>query len=490
MKKLILAICLTISSIALYAQEATTVIISEVCGSGSGVNGIRDFVELYNPTSNDIDLSGWSVKYKSATGSTFSGSVTIELGKKIKSHGFFLLGFVGNGALAPDAQGTFDISGSTTGGGHIALCSPSTTGPALYGFQNLVDLVGWGTGNMPEGGIGNAAPSHPALGGSLERKASIGSTTATMANGGADALKGNGYDTNNNRTDFVVRSISNPQNSSSPLEGPDYYIKFTDTYPKSSSVSAQSFDLNINADRIGKAYYAVVEDGEQPPMVSQIFAGQRFDGSAAISSGTLDIDAANIDYLKTVTNLQPGKSYDVYIVAENSYQRLQTSATKIDVQMEGTLPVTLSSFTAIVKQNAIEVNWRTLSEKNNSHFSLFASNDGKNWEEIKRIESKALNGASTVAIDYNLSIALSNISLAAFGFLSLLFMPSVRNRFARFAILLCLLTSFISCAKENQSSMELDIHGKGKQKTYLKLVQYDLNGTITELGVTSVTRTL
>ncbi len=41
-----------------------------------------------------------------------------------------------------------------------------------------------------------------------------------MAAGGADELKGNGHDTNNNAADFVTRTMRDPQNASSPTEMP------------------------------------------------------------------------------------------------------------------------------------------------------------------------------------------------------------------------------------------------------------------------------
>lgn len=55
---------------------------------------------------------------------------------------------------------------------------------------------------------------------SIERKALSTSTASTMLIGGADEFKGNSYDTNNNSTDFILRTISQPQNSSSPTETP------------------------------------------------------------------------------------------------------------------------------------------------------------------------------------------------------------------------------------------------------------------------------
>jgi hypothetical protein len=82
----------------------------------------------------------------------------------------------------------------------------------------MVDRVGYGTANQPEG---TAAPAHPAAGGSLERKARDTSTASTMGAGGADANAGNGWDTDDNSKDFVVRAVREPQNSRSETERPE-----------------------------------------------------------------------------------------------------------------------------------------------------------------------------------------------------------------------------------------------------------------------------
>ncbi|NPC70412.1 hypothetical protein HPP05_11700 [Corallococcus exiguus] len=190
------------------------VVISEVSGgNGSGTAATDEFIELYNPTNSDVDLSNWLVGYKSATGPAWTGTVTIPAGKVIRAHGYFLLGganYSGTGFATKDLSYTsFDMSASTTAGGHVRL-------QQLVGSTYVdVDKLGWGTGNAPEGA---AAPSHPAVGGSLERKAVSTSTSTSMAVGGADAARGNGQDSDNNANDFVTRAVRQPQSSFSPLE--------------------------------------------------------------------------------------------------------------------------------------------------------------------------------------------------------------------------------------------------------------------------------
>jgi hypothetical protein len=81
-----------------------------------------------------------------------------------------------------------------------------------------MDTVGYGTGDSAEG----SAPLTPvhAAGSSFERKALSTSDATSMSAGGADELKGNGYDTNNNKNDFVTRTTRDPQNASSTAERP------------------------------------------------------------------------------------------------------------------------------------------------------------------------------------------------------------------------------------------------------------------------------
>ncbi|MFP2931111.1 lamin tail domain-containing protein [Pyxidicoccus sp. 3LG] len=195
------------------------VVISEISG-GNGTGGTLstdEFVELYNPTDSDITLNGWSFQYKSATNTErYTGTATIPDGTVIKARGYLLIAHTNyTGSVTADVTYSFDMSASTTAGGHVRI-GPNLTATNLND-PNTVDKIGWGTANQPEG---TKAPNHPAAGGSLERKARPESTSATMAVGGADENAGNGHDSNDNSVDFVTRAARQPQNSSSPTERP------------------------------------------------------------------------------------------------------------------------------------------------------------------------------------------------------------------------------------------------------------------------------
>jgi hypothetical protein len=204
-------------------QIANHVVISEMfTGGGSSNSSVlyqRDWVELYNPTSSPVDVTGWTIQYKSATGTGTYGAGT-ALSGTIPAYGFYLIvsGTAGTGGVAlplsADADISLNLSGSS---GRVVLCNDGTlvTAGSEGSATNLVDFVGYGTVNSNEGA--SAAPG-ASLTASLERKAQASSTAVTLASGGADEILGNGYDSNDNGNDLVSQSAPNPQNTGSAIE--------------------------------------------------------------------------------------------------------------------------------------------------------------------------------------------------------------------------------------------------------------------------------
>jgi hypothetical protein len=221
MKRVIAAAlaCLWILAAEARGQIAGHIVISELYGSGGNIGAVykNDYVELYNPTSFDMDLAGWSVQYGSATG---TGSWhAASLGGHILRFGYYLIQLSGgtNGIPLPVADTTGSINMSATAGKVALVRNTAALSGANPADSLIVDLVGYGDANGYEGG--GPAPS-PGTATSLERKAKPGATAASMAPGGSDAGSGNGWDSNSNTADFVVQSSPDPQNSSSPAEKP------------------------------------------------------------------------------------------------------------------------------------------------------------------------------------------------------------------------------------------------------------------------------
>ncbi|QTN32989.1 Ig-like domain-containing protein [Akkermansiaceae bacterium] len=180
---------------------AGQVVISQVYGGGGNASAqfTNDFIELYNTTANPISLSGWSVQYASATGTTWSAS---NLEGVIQSGGYFLVQLAAglNNTLPPseplpipDSTGTLALSGTN---GKVALSNSITplSGSNPASDPAVSDLVGYGTANGFEG---TAAAS------------GLSNTTAAIRK-----VAGS-QDTNDNAADFTTGPPA-PRNSSSP----------------------------------------------------------------------------------------------------------------------------------------------------------------------------------------------------------------------------------------------------------------------------------
>ncbi|WP_436531749.1 ExeM/NucH family extracellular endonuclease [Actinoplanes sp. HUAS TT8] len=175
----------------------TAIVISEVYvnGGSAGASFANKFVELYNPTAGAVTLAGTTLQYRAATSTvTPSGSQVFALSGTVAAHGHFLVQLPGNGAANPGAAlPAPDLSTGTSvnpgaAGGTLYLAA-SATG-VLPTDAAVVDKVGWGTSNSPEG----TAPTGNSVVLSYQRAAS-------------------GADTDDNAADFTVAAPA-PQNSS------------------------------------------------------------------------------------------------------------------------------------------------------------------------------------------------------------------------------------------------------------------------------------
>jgi len=198
----------------LVGNPTSHVVISEV-----QINS-DEFVELYNPTSNSVNMTGWYWSYFPSTRAENNPyrNKQFPSGATIPSHGFYLISVYDDPNTSENyisiANWNIGYAGpqisNTDGAVGIYSANPATKSSPAAAAAVCVDKVGWGSPQVYEG-----TPAQvPAVGQSLERKARSNSTPASMAPGGADALLGNGYDIGNNSADFIIRVSSQPQNSS------------------------------------------------------------------------------------------------------------------------------------------------------------------------------------------------------------------------------------------------------------------------------------
>lgn len=211
MKKLYFLILVLFVTISTQAQ----VVISQVYGGGgnSGATFTNDFIELFNRGTVAQDLTGWSVQYASAAGTSWFvtrlPNFTLQPGKY-----FLIQQAAGSNNIA--ALPTPDLNALTCGCTYNTATTPAviTTGIAMSGANGKVILVNstvaettanpTGSQIIDKMGFGNADGYE----GTAAVAALTNSTAAIRLNGGCK-------DDNQNSTDFSTGTPT-PRNSSTP----------------------------------------------------------------------------------------------------------------------------------------------------------------------------------------------------------------------------------------------------------------------------------
>ncbi len=177
--------------------SANGIVISQIYGGGGNAGSTfkNDFIEIFNADGATVNLSGWSVQYASAAGTTWQ--VTALNGSLAPGQYFLIQESQGAGGTtnlpAPNATGNIAMSATA---GKVALVSNTValSGGCPVGGA-IVDFVGYGTGS---GGAtcfeGTAA-------------------APTLTNTTADFRRNNGLqDTDSNTADFIT-GAPNPRNT-------------------------------------------------------------------------------------------------------------------------------------------------------------------------------------------------------------------------------------------------------------------------------------
>ncbi len=177
--------------------SASGIVISQIYGGGGNAGSTfrNDFIEIFNADGATVNLSGWSVQYASAAGTTWQ--VTALNGSLAPGQYFLVQESQGAGGTTnlPTPNATGNIAMSATAG-KVALVSNTValSGGCPVGGA-IIDFVGYGTGT---GGAscfeGTAA-------------------APTLTNTTADFRRNNGLqDTDSNTADFIT-GAPNPRNT-------------------------------------------------------------------------------------------------------------------------------------------------------------------------------------------------------------------------------------------------------------------------------------
>ncbi len=158
-------------------SQTNHVVINEIRVGGE--KATDEFVELYNPTDAEVNLAGWRLSKKTASGS-LSNLLTEFPSLALAAHGVVVIAHNDYaGAVPKDIA--YSTQSSVTADNTIILFSDNG--------HTVVDLVGMGSAGETEGA---AAPT-PDAGMSIERKG--------------------GMDTDNNATDFTLLTTPTPHQS-------------------------------------------------------------------------------------------------------------------------------------------------------------------------------------------------------------------------------------------------------------------------------------
>jgi hypothetical protein len=205
-----LALLLTLAVLAVPSAVGSgtgAIVISQVFGGGgnAGAPFASDYVEIFNRSSSAVDVTGWTIQYATAAGTSWSPTA---LSGTIAPGRYYLVELAGGttGAALPTPNATGSTNLSATSGkialvrGTAALTCGASAG-SCAGAPLLEDLVGYGTAADHEGSAAAAA---------------LTSTTASLRAGGGCT------DSDANAGDFSAGAPA-PRNAASaanPCAGP------------------------------------------------------------------------------------------------------------------------------------------------------------------------------------------------------------------------------------------------------------------------------
>ena len=215
MKKIYTLFAFILISTTIQAQ----VVISQVYGGGgnSGATYSNDFIELFNRGSVAVNVTGWSVQYASANGTTWS--TTLLPSVSILPGQYYLIQEAA-GTTPVLALPTPDLNGLTCGCTYNTATPPAVinTGIAMSGSNGKVILVSSTTAETTADPTGPQIIDKVAFGAtSTSGFEGTGPTGTALTNSTSAQRNLSGCtDTNNNATDFTAATPA-PKNSGTAI---------------------------------------------------------------------------------------------------------------------------------------------------------------------------------------------------------------------------------------------------------------------------------
>lgn len=282
-------------------------LISEFSTRGSA-GAYDEFVELYNPSNQDISLMGWQLQSKAATASSTwvsrSGAGLPNI--IIPAHSFFLLTPASySDAISPDYLHSANWGLADTGGS-LRLINQTV---------NEIDKIDYGLVAVSTSTLANFGKNNNYT---AERKASKDSTAQTLKE--AEKYSGNSFDTDFG-DDFVLKIDSFPQNLSTPTEpNPNSSLLPTIVSDLSgSAIATSSLILNWTTPDKANFHQSAKYDIRYAKKVSNCATDLIWDSATIISSLPLPVNIPATPQSVAVMALKPGQEYCFGLKTFNGY---------------------------------------------------------------------------------------------------------------------------------------------------------------------------
>ncbi|WNF22693.1 DUF4350 domain-containing protein [Mesobacillus jeotgali] len=310
------------SAIKVSASIAENVIISQIYGGGgnSGATFSNDFIELYNPTDQEISLEGWSIQKASSTGTSWQ---KINLAGVIKPYSYYLIQGKEGSSVKDKPLPQYDINdpnfdmGSKTGKVSLVKHTEELTGKNPEG---LIDFVGFGSGTE---GYEGSGPT-PTLSNSTSAQ------RRPYANVEPAAGLGNAWDSDDNALDFVAATPV-PKNSESPAEQP--MESNTSLQPVGSKVLFTLQDSSVTISGLAEASFAnsmikVYETGSK---------GNELTSASSAADGSFEVSFTIENTLNSVfiTATQDGKDESEAVQVDVATASESVVADKLSYSIDG-----------------------------------------------------------------------------------------------------------------------------------------------------------
>ena len=334
------------------AADAPVLVISQVYGGGGNTNApvTHDFVELFNPGAQPVDVAGWSVQYASAAGTSWG--VTALPAATVPAGGYFLVrmagGTVGSPMPAHDASGTTTMS-ATEGKVILARTTASMGAVACPTDASVVDRVAYGNANA------NANACTTAWG----FTSALSNTLAALRNDSGCAYTGSVT------TDFT-RGTPAPRNSSTTAR----VCNTTQPDPDSVAISPLT---------------ATIEVGATQPFTATAFAAQ-VPTATTLRYTSSDATVARIDSITGVATALAAGSTTITVLTSNGFTA--TAALTVTAPPEDNPPIVISQIygaggnsNAIFTHDYVELFNRGTEPVTVSGWSVqYASSSGATWQ--------------------------------------------------------------------------------------------------------------